>query len=303
MRGCSALGKTFKQADQGNVGRAASHLHASGFIVAAVALCECVCLFVGLFFGLGFCCCCCFSESAHWSFLELQSQFFPYDVIQAGFLPGQKRYFWKPCLLNAIRAITCTPPVSFQWWHIAFSLALRQGHEQLFPLLPFLHHTDGTCQAGTIFCRKNLFCKPGPSAGADKSAGTETCQQTGLWKDFHTLSTNQKWSLMGETFQLSKIARARMVFVTGTGVQITAACKPTTDSYCSNGSNFSSSYHCSWTFFARPQLICFSLALACIPHVSCEAEPNARDLKLLLETTSFFPRKYQFEIKIHTTPS
>lgn len=93
MRGCSALGKTFKQADQGNVGCAASHLHASGFIVAAVALCECVCLFVGLFFGLGFCCCCCFSESAHWSFLELQSQFFPYDVIQAGFLPGQKRYF------------------------------------------------------------------------------------------------------------------------------------------------------------------------------------------------------------------
>lgn len=99
-----------------------------------------------LFFGLGFCCCCCFSESAHWSFLELQSQFFLYDVIQAGFLPGQKRYFWKLSLLNAIRAIKCAPPMSFQWRHIAFSLALRQGHERLFPLLPFLHHTDGTCQ-------------------------------------------------------------------------------------------------------------------------------------------------------------
>lgn len=48
MRGCSALGKTFKQADQGNVGRAASHLHASGLIFVVVALCECVCLFVGL---------------------------------------------------------------------------------------------------------------------------------------------------------------------------------------------------------------------------------------------------------------
>lgn len=96
-----------------------------------------------------------------------------------------------------------------------------------------------------------------------------------------TLSTNQKWSLMGETFQLSKIARARMVFVTGTGVQVTAASKPSTDSYCSNGSNFSSSSSCSWTFFARPQLICFSLALACIPHISCEAEPNARDLDFL----------------------
>lgn len=87
--------------------------------------------------------------------------------------------------------------------------------------------TGRTCSAGQVR----------QSAGANKSAGTATCQQTGLWK---ALDTNQKCSLRRKLFLQTKTAGARWIPYHWHR-RASNSC-PKLSSYWSNGSSFLSSY-------------------------------------------------------------
>lgn len=159
--------------------------------------------------------------------------------------------------------------------------------------------TGRTCSAGQVR----------QSAGANKSAGTATCQQTGLWK---ALDTNQKCSLKRKLFLQTKTAGARWSPYHWHR-RASNSC-PKLSSYWSNGSSFLSSYKqlqlnivCKVTtspfYFSCIYFSC--IVLSCIVYFSCIVLSHQQDPKpvtwITCDYASFFPPRNK--LKYHITLS